>query len=69
MKVIGLAVAGVFWLGAAPAAAQEAEAGYHPFEVTRNVSRRGACVAAFDVAGAPVSINAYGRKARACSTR
>lgn len=52
-------------LAASPARAQAAGEGYAPFEVTRAAARRGHVVTAFDVAGAPVFVKAYGRKARA----
>ena len=47
-----------------PAGAQ-AQEGYAPFEVTRSAARRGHPIAKLDVAGAPVFLKAYGRKARA----
>jgi hypothetical protein len=66
MKKITLAASAVvIWLVAAPAGAEAPDDGYQAFEVTRSVARRGVSLAAFDVVGAPLSINAYGRKARA----
>ena len=53
------------------AAAAPANAGdgrepiYAPFEVSQSAPPRDREIASFEVAGAPVSLNAYGRKARA----
>lgn len=49
----------------APAAAEEREPHYSAFDVTQSPPPRGRDIAQFDVAGAPVAFNAYGRYARA----
>ncbi len=65
MRAIGLIIGAALCLAAGEASAQQSDEGYAAFEVTRSSPRRAAEVAAFDLAGAPVSVNAYGRKARA----
>jgi len=50
----------------APAAADEGrEPNYAPFDVAQSPPQNEREFASFDLAGAPVSLNAYGRKARA----
>jgi len=50
----------------APATADEGrEPTYAPFDVAQSPPPRDREFASFEVAGAPVSLNAYGRKARA----
>ena len=57
---------GVWAAAAAPANADEnREPVYAPFEVSQSAPPRNREIATFQVAGAPVSVNAYGRKARA----
>lgn len=65
MRKIAIILGASVGLGGAPASAQSDGDAYQPFEVTRSAVRRGVAITSFDVAGAPVSINAYGRKARA----
>jgi hypothetical protein len=60
--LIGVAAA---WLSAGGAFAIEPQGDYAAFEVARSAPRRIHEIAAFEVAGAPVAVNAYGRKARA----
>lgn len=57
---------GVLSAGAAPASAEEPlEPVYAPFEVVQSMPPRNPEIVSFEVAGAPVAVNAYGRKARA----
>lgn len=65
MRKIAIIVGASVGLCATPAQADPAPDGYQPFDVTRSAARRGISVTRFDLAGAPVSINAYGRKSRA----
>lgn len=65
MRAIFIMVS-VWAAAAAPANAEEGrEPIYAPFEVAQSAPPRNREIASFDVAGAPVSVNAYGRKARA----
>ncbi|NWG92808.1 MAG: hypothetical protein HXY21_09925 [Parvularculaceae bacterium] len=52
-------------LAAGEAFAAEPRGDYAPFDVARSAPRRVHELAAFEIAGAPVALNAYGRKARA----
>lgn len=65
MRAIGFIASAGLLFAAPDAGAQERGAEYAPFDVTRTEIRRGHEIASFEFAGAPVSVAAYGRKARA----
>ncbi len=51
--------------GAAPAAAEEREPHFAPFDVTQSRTLQTRDIANLEIAGAPVAFNAYGRYSRA----
>lgn len=64
MRAIGLIIGAFLGFAANGASAQQGD-GYGAFEVTRSAPRRHHAITTFEIAGAPVFINAYGRKTRA----
>lgn len=50
---------------ATEAAAEDGEPHFDAFEVSQSPSPRAHAIARFEIGGAPMSLNAYGRKARA----
>ncbi|MFZ5617707.1 MAG: hypothetical protein ACOZAA_10370 [Pseudomonadota bacterium] len=65
MRLIAFIAGAGLMIAAAPAGAQDREAEYTLFGVTRTEIRRGHEITSFELAGAPISVTAYGRKARA----
>lgn len=70
MRKVGLITCASLAIAAAPVkaqerGAQERDAEFAPFEVTRTPARRGHPIAMFEIAGESVALAAYGRKARA----
>ncbi len=65
IKTIVIFLATGLCVAAAPANAQEMEPHFAAFDVTQSPAPGANAIAEFSVAGAPVTVNAYGRKARA----
>ncbi len=65
MRTIAIFLATGLCAAATPADAQEAEPHFAPFDVVQSPAPGAKAITEFDLAGAPVSLNAYGRKARA----